>query len=267
MKVKILKIWKTHNKLVNKIEYPEPAMVRMGYGWNKNADNNKLVINSYNAIITCINKWETKKTWLNNNINTPAAYYYDKENNKVRSVTEYDVIEPKTFAENRLPIIQKLAGQRRWGEGMKLINTKKKFMNSLKNYEHKKYYELFFNYPNEYRVHVSLLGEVHAAQKIQWKKQKNKWCYDSRTIDFTSYFKIPKWWDKMIMECIKAIKLIKLDIGGFDIKGDNNDFTILEVNSAPSLSETSGNKYIVHIPRLLDFKYKQHDGRTCYKEN
>ena len=79
----------------------------------------------------------------------------------------------------------------------------------------------------------------------------------SPTIDIDNpLFDKPKSWNKIIEECKKVLKVMKLDIAAFDVKVQTNDkkdpdFIILESNTAPALGEIGIEKYKKELSCLV----------------
>lgn len=137
------------------------------------------------------------------------------------------------------------------GEGIYYIDnieTLKSLMNtiSLKDFVFEKYY--FF--PKEYRVHVDVNhGCFYACKKIlnadadiQWHKHAN----NSKFI-VASNDNLPHCWDNIISDCCLALKELKLQIACFDILCSDNNFIIVESNTAPALATYGLTYYNNHL--------------------
>ncbi len=68
-------------------------------------------------------------------------------------------------------------------------------------------------------------------------------------------------------ECIKALKSVGLDFGACDVRVQSNlnkdgnerknsspEFSIIEINSAPSMAEVTASVYLKEFVRLIDKK-------------
>lgn len=131
------------------------------------------------------------------------------------------------------------------------------FMNkvNLKDFVFEKYY--FF--PNEYRVHIDVNhGCFYSCKKIikedaeiQWHKHAD----NSVFVLVTEEYKLPECWNDLINDCIKVLKEMKLTIACFDILCCNNDFIIVESNTAPSLATYGITYYSNHLKKWYDTKF------------
>ncbi|MEK6880932.1 MAG: hypothetical protein AABY22_15030, partial [Nanoarchaeota archaeon] len=110
MKAEILRIWKTHDKLVDKIEYPVPVSIRMGDGYSESKYKNPLRINNYASICLCCDKYAVKEIWNKANIDTPMGYKF--KNGVFYSFLE-DKLSNKGFLEREK--VAKLKTNRRYG--------------------------------------------------------------------------------------------------------------------------------------------------------
>jgi glutathione synthase/RimK-type ligase-like ATP-grasp enzyme len=126
------------------------------------------------------------------------------------------------------------------------------------------YFEKFYNYAREYRLHVSRSGGVFLSwRKLRTKEATNRWFFNSTNSNWVSedheLFDRPKCWDKMKEAALNALVYTKLDIGAVDIrvqsnKQDDPRFIVCEINSAPALGEVGINKYKEELSNLIKIK-------------
>lgn len=147
------------------------------------------------------------------------------------------------------------------GEGIYYIdniNDLNKFISShpnISNYVFEKYYF----YPQEYRLHVDVKhGCFYACKKIFkddadvfWHKHAN----NSTFVLMTKEKKYPACWNDMIQDCVKAMKVIGLDIACFDVLCSNNNWIIVESNTAPSLASYGNTFYSNHLIKYYGSRF------------
>jgi len=271
MKVIVLSEFDSHKKrLKNQIESPHPAILRMGYVGAYNEEKH-IVLNTSKSIYLCSDKINSKKLFLKNSISTPMGYniYWKKKEEKDNST--HFVFEIVNFAGIKLtydnflqqPKIAKLS-HRKAGRGMVLLENKHQIISFLKLLTDKiidddYYFESYLPYEREFRIHVCALGCIHAAEKENdIRYTKLQWCMESNSCEFHTIFKRPSCWPYIIEECQRVLTLLKLDVGGFDIRVNKrgNMFTLIECNSGPSISNASADKYKYWIPKLIEHKIK-----------
>ncbi|MEG1495446.1 MAG: hypothetical protein RRZ84_07795 [Romboutsia sp.] len=120
-------------------------------------------------------------------------------------------------------------------------------------------FEKYYFYSLEYRVHIDVNhGCFYACRKvlkddadIQWHKHAN----NSIFVLVTKEHILPECWEKMILECIKALKQMQLTIACFDILCSNDRYIILESNTAPSLASYGITYYGNHLKKYYDFRF------------
>lgn len=123
---------------------------------------------------------------------------------------------------------------------------------NLKDFVFEKYY--FF--PSEYRVHVDVNhGCFYACKKVlkedadvQWHKHAD----NSIFVLVTKELELPECWQKMIADCTQALKQMQLTIACFDVLCSNNDYIIVESNTAPSLATYGITYYSNHLKKYYD---------------
>lgn len=167
------------------------------------------------------------------------------------------------------PVVAKLNFGSR-GTGMRLIKSQeefKAFQDTIGTHIKDYLIEEYFNYVREYRLHVSengcflafrkVLREETPAEKRWYRNDDNcNWILEDNPL-----FDKPTNWNDIVAECVKALKAVKLDICGCDVRVQSKDkkvpeFFIVETNSACSLKEKGLEKYINEIPKVLTAKYR-----------
>ena len=122
-------------------------------------------------------------------------------------------------------------------------------------------FERFYTYTREYRLHVIKEGCFYTCRKmlkqdaeVRWHRHENNsvWILEDNEL-----FDRPKSWNKIVTECVNALKALNLDVCAFDIKVQSNNhddpkFIILESNSAPALGEVGIEKYKTQILKLIE---------------
>lgn len=171
--------------------------------------------------------------------------------------------------EAEYPIISKSLGGSRGRGNIKHDNKEslEKFLgnNNVSNY----IFERFHNFDREYRLHVSKNGCFYTCRKVlkrEFKDHPNAWqrhddnC--SWLVEENPGFDKPINWDRIVADCVKALKALKLDIAGFDVKVQGSkdskgnvrkdiDYIIIESNSACSFGEVTEKKYREELNRLI----------------
>lgn len=157
------------------------------------------------------------------------------------------------------------------GRGMELINNLKELDAWLSNHSdwdiNGWYFEKFYNYAREYRLHVSKTNGVFLSwRKLRTNEATNRWFFNSTNSNWVSedneLFDKPKCWDKMKKAALDALICTKLDIGAVDIRVQSNNqedpkFIVCEINSAPALGEVGINKYKEELEKLIKSKINE----------
>ena len=138
--------------------------------------------------------------------------------------------------------------------------------------------EVFKNFGHEFRLHITKDGCFYACRKALKKDIpiEQKWHFHDETcvwyLEENEKFFKPNSWNDIINDCVKALKALGADVLAFDVKvqtpnkedstlREYQDYILLESNSAPSMSNGSGElsvcakKYIKILPKLLIDKY------------
>lgn len=137
-------------------------------------------------------------------------------------------------------------------------------------------FEKFYNYVREYRLHVTEDGYFYACRKMLKSDtpDKDKWYRNDDhcvwIMETNELFDKPSSWDEIVKHSVEALKATGLDFGAVDVKvqsATNNkgkkrkeqEFIIIEINSAPGFAPVTEQKYLEMLPQLLikkNFKMK-----------
>ena len=179
------------------------------------------------------------------NKNTSVMYDKIKMN---RKLDEIQVLHPKTYYypfanlpnTNKECVIKKRNGQM----GNHQIFTKfdrieKSSLNSSD------YIQEFIPFETEYRVVVDHRGVFRVTEKIGQAKLRN-----SKSCVFKDRF-IPELYDLGSQVCNR----MGVDFSGLDVGLYNGDYYIIELNSAPSLSERNCEVFAAHLINLCGDRY------------
>lgn len=120
-------------------------------------------------------------------------------------------------------------------------------------------FEKYYFYPIEYRVHVDVNhGCFYTCKKvlkedadIQWHKHAD----NSIFVLINDQQKLPICWEYMIKDCVKALKQMQLTIACFDVLCSNDNFIIVESNTAPSLASYGITYYSNHLKKWYDIRF------------
>jgi len=170
------------------------------------------------------------------------------------------------------PLIAKINFGSR-GTGMKKIDTLDQLKAFLNTNTTGYYFEKFYNYNREYRLHVTSEGCFYTCRKMikeDTPKDKRWYKNDSNSVwimENNELFDRPINWKQIEEECVKALKAVGLDIGACDVRVQSAkdgkdrvrkevDFIIVEINSAPSFGEVTLEKYLEEIPKVLKRKHE-----------
>jgi glutathione synthase/RimK-type ligase-like ATP-grasp enzyme len=233
-----------------------PTIVRMGS--TALPEHKGISINSINAVRSSSNKLTMKKMFSDAGINSPEYYYREELSNLTEAGLEelsFPILAKKTF--------------RSRGQGMIKINNIETLLSFLESTPVSKsnpyYFERYYNYAREYRLHVSSLENCFYACRKMLKSEipkEDRWFRnDSNSIwvlEDNPLFNIPETWEEIKDECIRALDVIGLDIAAMDvIVSKSGEFKILESNSAPSFGTITPYRYMEVINRLYNKKIKE----------
>jgi len=212
-------------------------------------------INTVDACMNSANKKRMKELFIENNVKT--AVYCNPSNEEELNVWAVE----NRLNQNKQLIIKSYRGSR--GRGLYLKNN----LEEVKEFFRERGYgghivEKFYNYNREYRLHVYKDGCFYTCRKMLKEDATIRWYRnDSNSVwikeDNPSFDK-PANWDTVVSECVKALNAVGLDIGACDVRiqssksGDNPDFIICEINSAPSFGEQTAIEYKNLLNKLLN---------------
>lgn len=118
--------------------------------------------------------------------------------------------------------------------------------------------EKYHTYVKEYRLHVTKDGCFYACRKMLKRDAEERWHrHDNNSVWIlpeNEAFDKPDNWDDIVVECVKAMNSVGLDICAVDVKvqnRENPEFIILETNSGPSLGGIGAEKYKEEISRII----------------
>jgi glutathione synthase/RimK-type ligase-like ATP-grasp enzyme len=127
--------------------------------------------------------------------------------------------------------------------------------------------ERFYNFPKEYRLHVTKDGCFYTCRKMLRTDAQERWHrHDMNSVwimEENPLFEKPSNWAQIEAECVKALNAVGLDVGACDVKVQSEkgrrleftpDFIILEINSAPSFGAVTLEKYRQKLPEIINQK-------------
>ena len=246
--------------------------------------SNRKEINTIEGVENASSKFLMKRLFLDNNIKSPEFYFYKKSNLYRQDINNVETLINKE--EIPFPLVAKLNFSSR-GRGMILIKTQKEFDDFIKTkFRHGYYFERYYTYSREYRLHVSKNGCFYSCRKMLKSdtKEEDRWYRnDSNSVWITQFERIlnkngkflefsqklnpefnqPTNWEEICEHCIKALQALKLDIGAVDLKiqtdktsknkvRENQQYIILEINSAPSMGDITLIKYKEELINLTN---------------
>lgn len=206
-------------------------------------------INSAKGCIISADKIKMKKAFDLARVQH-AEWFYIRPNDDART----KVLEHLTQW-NKIIVKHKHSSK---GRGIYLLESIEDFDNfkegkNLSNYVFERYY----TYSKEYRIHVNKFGYFYTCRKMLRHDAEDRWHRHSSNSVFileeNPDFNRPANWDDIVRDCIKAMKVIGLDIAAFDVKVnvDGTKFILLESNSAPSLGEDGIERYTYALKQLI----------------
>lgn len=215
----------------------------------------RIECNTVEAISNTSDKVKMKTLFMRNNIKSP------KHTAAVVNGTPLTIEQIEALV--KYPIIAKIRNHSR-GRGMVKLADRAALTaflsekaSTLSNYT----FEQFMNMHKEYRIHATEDGIFYACRKLRRDDtpEADRWFFNSTNCNFkivTPELE-PANWQTISAELVKALKALKMDIAGFDVRVNReaNDFTIIEANSACSFGTITGQKYMEEIPKILKRKH------------
>lgn len=267
----------SHNPLRNQLPLlPFRSIVRLGSTTVDNDIHAATLVecNSVQSVKNSASKLLMKECFTRSGVKTAkwckASEQFEILDNGIRFLLGQN--DHEDFNGIEFPIVAKSHFGSR-GQGNTLLKNKQEFEAWLRGKNLNSYiFEKFYNYGLEYRLHITKEGCFYACRKAlkdnvpedqKWRRHDDicVWFME----DNQEQFKKPASWNLIIEHCVKALNSLGLDIGCFDVrvqgatdsKGrirENQDFIILESNSAPSFGDVTLVKYLEEIPKILKNK-------------
>lgn len=254
----------THGILREKlILLPFKSVVRLGSTTNVpdtiSNGGNRIELNTTTAIGNSASKFKMKDCFKEANVKTAEFYKVKEVKDNLDTWEVYPLVAKINF------------GSR--GRGMKKIDNKEQLSAFLNTDTIGYYFEKFYNYNREYRIHISAEGYFYSCRKMVKSDtpDNQKWFRNDLNsvwiIEENENFDKPTNWNTIVDECVKALNSVGLDMGACDVRVQSSknkkdkfreepDFIIVEINSAPSFGEITAVKYLEEIPKILKRKYE-----------
>jgi len=243
VKIKVLSRHPSHAPL-RELKHNKKVLLRLGSTTKVDKDYD-ICINNIGAINTTSNKLKMKTAFAEFKVPTPNWFAY-------KDMSNQNLDDPKIF-----PIVAKHETGSR-GTGNYLLKNKEELQYFVKNKRNISsfIFEKFCTYSYEYRVHVSKCGVFMVWQKLRKLNTPDdrKWVYNNDTSVFLSpnndkFREIDM--AKLDKIALLALKSVGLDIGAIDIKmSKKGEFSIIEINSAPSIGDVGMEIYKKEILKL-----------------
>lgn len=222
-------------------------------------------INTVEAIENSRSKLLMKKCFTDAEIPHPDYYEIDTEDKIFFYILNSD-LDTIHMDELPYPILAKREFGFK-GHGMHKFDDAKSLdewiqSNDLDGY----YFEKFYSYSREYRLHCTEDGCFYACRKMLKEDAEDRYYRnDSNCVWFVEEnpkFDKPINWAEIEEDCVKALKSTGLTIGAFDVKvqsakdkdgvrRENPLYIIIEVNSAPAFGEVTLVKYTETINKII----------------
>lgn len=139
------------------------------------------------------------------------------------------------------------------GKGIYYIDTFESLIELINNIDLKDYvFEKYCFFPSEFRVHVDKdHGCFYACKKVLNEDAEVEWHKHANNSIFVRIEdeKKPQCWNDIIKECQIICEAMQMNILCFDILCCDNDFIIVETNSAPALATYGLTYYSNHIQK------------------
>ncbi len=216
----------SHAVLRQELPYlPFRSIVRLGSTTSLPDDIGKIFCNSPEGVRNSSNKFLMKKCFEEAHV-THASWFVHHHNSfyQVSSGLNENEIAINS-AKMEFPIVAKhIYGSR--GKGNTLINSLAEFKQWFTGKEMKNYiFEKFYSYTREYRLHITAEGCFYTCRKLikqEFKDKPNAWQrHDDNCVwilENNPSFDKPTCWNKIVEDCVKALKYLKLDVAAFDVK-------------------------------------------------
>lgn len=227
-------------------------------------------INSVQSVMNSSSKLLMKQCFTRDNVKTADWWICNYINNSSSIIQWFNktINETCMISELPYPIIAKSHYGSR-GEGNTMIHNESELESwmqgkTLSNYIFEKYH----SYNREYRLHVTKNGCFYTCRKMlkqdtpeDKKFQRHNdncvWIMDTNPL-----FDKPINWNEIVIDCVKALSSLGLDIAGFDVKCQSAkdskgrlreacEWIVIESGSACSHGDVTKVKYKEEIIKLL----------------
>lgn len=143
------------------------------------------------------------------------------------------------------------------GTSVFVINSREEFESITASMQGNYYIEPLFTATSEYRLHCTQKEVFFSVKK---HKRNPSDIIINRDNHFNKMeFLKPRLWNQMQVDCVRAMKVLGLDIACFDVLYDSTDpnqhkFTISEANTNPELLLNTYNAYLAKLTELINDK-------------
>lgn len=268
----------SHNVLrKTKLLLPSLTLIRLGSTTSGNRGYN-CEINSIKGVQNSANKLLMKQCFTKAGVKTAPWFKVDNEMAYEQIPNDVKGGKPDgvgyLFKELPFPIVAKgLMGSR--GRLNYLLHDIKEFNEWMKEKNLSNFiFERYMNFAREYRLHVTEEGCFYTCRKMlrtdcpdkeRWHRHEDNCVWITEN---NEAFDKPKSWNAIIADCVKGLKAVGLDVCSFDVKVTSNrdkngkevkenDWILLECNSASRFGDITAHKYIEQIPKIYDYKTKK----------
>lgn len=252
--LRVLSRHPSHKIVRNAIRVPKGKLCVARFGSVTPTKNYDLEINTVQSIENTSNKLRMKQLFREAGVSSPE-FYTDIFNCTIE----------------KFPILAKLAYRSR-GAGMRKINNQEELdqfraeiRNRRRNHDNPYYFEQYYNYTKEYRIHVSILNDYfYTCRKVlrqEFSGSEQNWYRNDSNCNWllenNEMFDKPETWNDIVADCIKALNALGLSIGGFDVRVSRDGrWQILEANSACSFGDVTGEVYTRQLNRIVENAFR-----------
>ena len=230
------------------LEFPNRILLRLGSTTPLNSKYKYLELNSIDGVRVSANKIYMKSVFADVNIHHSEWGHFTNPGDLRQFFAQHKIVIAKHRHSSK-------------GENIYYIDNKKAlemFIDTHKNLP-EFIFEKYYFYPNEYRLHVDVNhGCFYACKKIlnddalvQWHKHAN----NSTFVYVTPEHIKPDCWNQIVEDCQTVMKAMGLHIACFDILCSNDNFIIVESNTAPSLADYGLTFYSNHIQKYYGTRF------------
>lgn len=248
-----------------------PFVVRLGSRTPLNTFRNRIYhsateINTIDSIENSRDKLKMKACFSAESIKQ-ANWYQFCPNEAGMRYGRLDDVETQITQEN-LPypiVVKQVVGYK--GHGMVKCENQEELQTWLINHHFHTagfYVERFHNMAKEYRLHATQERVFLSWRKLRREDATERWFFNSTNCNWVGeeheLFAKPEAWDLMCEHAVRAIRATGLSIGAVDVRCKSNcrtenDFIILETNSAAELGVVGTEAYYTEITKIV----KDHD--------